>query len=74
MHFQFMKIYKIYSGDFFPLPLKVNTELWHHLPIIKTLITTLTKFPKTDDNYKILAFEYEFMRMLRGSSIFFFFL
>ena len=33
--------------------LKVNTELQHHLPIIKTLTTTLTKLPKTDENYRI---------------------
>ena len=35
--------------------LKVNTELQHHLPIIKTLMTTLTKLPKTYDNYRIKA-------------------
>ena len=33
--------------------LKVNTELQRHLPIIKTLTTTLTKLPKTDENYRI---------------------
>ena len=35
--------------------LKLNIELQHHLPIIKTLMTTLTKLPKTDDNYRIKA-------------------
>ena len=35
------------------------------------LITTLTKLPKTDDNYGILAFEHALMHMLRDSSILF---
>ena len=41
-----------------------------YLPIIKTLITALTKLPKNDDNYVILAFEHALIRVLRVSSIF----
>ena len=33
------------------------------------LITTLTKLPKTNDNYGILAYEHALTHMLLGSSI-----
>ena len=33
------------------------------------LITTLTKLPKTDDNYGILAFEHVLTHILRGGKL-----
>ena len=65
--------YKICLEDFFILSLKVNTELQHYLPIIKTLITALTKLPKNDDNYRILASKHMLTCVLKGYSFFFFF-
>ena len=67
-----MELYKICSDDFFfPLP---KGKYWiialSYLPVIKTLITAITKLPKNDDNYGILASEHALMCVLRGSSIF----